>query len=116
MAFLNPLFLIPATTGPIFIILGFLISNFPPKKINSIIGYRTSSSMKSQEQWNFAQIYSAKEMIKFGSLLTLCSLIELVLEIKGGLGVAIGLGLMILMIALIIIRTEKAIQLKFKND
>lgn len=32
---------------------------FPPKSINSWYGYRTPRSMKNQEQWEFAQKYSA---------------------------------------------------------
>ena len=49
-----------------YIILGLFMIKFPPKKINYFYGYRTPGSMKSQNRWNFAQIYSAKEFIKSG--------------------------------------------------
>jgi len=50
LPFDNPLFLIPSTSGLIFILAGFIMLKFPPKKINSLYGYRTSSSMKNQER------------------------------------------------------------------
>jgi len=51
---------------------------FPPKKINSIYGYRTASSMKNQLRWDFAQLYASKQMIKYGLLLSMVGLIGLV--------------------------------------
>lgn len=45
--FENPLFLIPITSGPLFMIAGLVLLKFPPKKINSLYGYRTNSSMKN---------------------------------------------------------------------
>jgi uncharacterized membrane protein len=45
--------------GPLLLfILFFIFSLFPPKKINSLYGYRTPNSMKSQENWDFANRYS----------------------------------------------------------
>lgn len=44
-------------------ILGGLLFFFPPKKINGIYGYKTASSMSSQEKWDFAQKYTGKIMI-----------------------------------------------------
>ena len=48
------------------IVLGFLLlffgiffKVFPPKKINSLYGYRTSSSKKNMETWKEANRYSA---------------------------------------------------------
>ena len=57
---------LPLLTGLIFIIAGFIMFRFPPKKINMFYGYRTISSMKSQERWDFSQLYSAKKLIYFG--------------------------------------------------
>lgn len=115
MNYLNPIFLIPALTGFIFIVIGFIFLKFPPKKINSIIGYRTSNSMKSQEKWDFAQIYSSKQMIMSGIFLTLCSLLSLVINGDEKIGVAIGIGLLILAVGLIFIRTENAIKQNFNS-
>jgi uncharacterized membrane protein len=91
MNFDNQLFLIPIITGPIFVIAGIIMLKFPPKKINSLYGYRTFSSMKSQERWNFSQKYSAQELIKLGFILTLSSLIGLVFDLNENLGIVVGL-------------------------
>ncbi len=71
----KPLFLVNFLTGVIFIIAAIIQLKFPPKKINSFYGYRTKNSMKSKEAWEFAQIYSAKLMLRFGGGLTLISLL-----------------------------------------
>lgn len=66
---------LPLLTGSIFIIVGFIMYRFPPKKINMFYGYRTMNSMKTQERWDFSQKYSAKELMKFGGIiLPLCFL------------------------------------------
>lgn len=52
--------------GIIFLIAGFIFKILPPKKINSIYGYRTNISMKNQDTWNVAQKYSANSMIILG--------------------------------------------------
>ena len=44
----NPLFLIPALTGFIFIVAGFIQYKFPPKNINAFYGYRTNRSMRDK--------------------------------------------------------------------
>lgn len=87
---------------------------FPPKKINGFYGYRTFGSMKNQERWDFAQIYSSKEMIKVGLLLTLVCLIGLIYHPNEKTGVIIGLGFLFVMIIALLIRVESAIKNKFK--
>lgn len=37
------------------LIFGVLISRYPPKSPRSLFGYRTIRSMKSQQNWDFAQ-------------------------------------------------------------
>jgi uncharacterized membrane protein len=116
MEFLSQLLLIPALAAPIFIGMGIISKKFPPRHINSVYGYRTSRSMKSQERWDFAQSYSANEMIKLGSLLLLTSLFGLALNLSEWLEIALGFGLMIAMVIVFVIRTEKAIQNKFEKE
>ena len=57
-----PLFLV----GLFFSLAALITMKFPPKKINGIYGYRTSRSMKSQENWDIAQRYSSRLMLKQG--------------------------------------------------
>lgn len=46
------------------LVLGIVFLKFPPKKINYLYGYRTNRSMKTQEVWDAANIFSAKALIK----------------------------------------------------
>lgn len=42
------------------IVIGRLMWKRPPQRINSLIGYRTSRSMKNMDTWLFAHHYSGK--------------------------------------------------------
>ncbi len=46
------------------LVIGFIFLKFPPKNINYLYGYRTRRSMKTQEVWDAANIFSAKALIK----------------------------------------------------
>ena len=109
----HPAFLIPILAGTIFMFCGLIMIKFPPKKINSFYGYRTSNSMKLQERWDFAQIYSAGQLLKSGLILILTSILGLIFKIEEGIGIAIGLGLMVAIVIILLARTEKAISLRF---
>jgi uncharacterized membrane protein len=111
----NGLFLIPALTGIIFLLMGFVLLKYPPKTINSLYGYRTVNSMKSQERWNFSQQFSAKEMMKWGAILILISVSGLILHPTPGIAFTSGIILIIGAAIRLMIKTEKAIQSKFKN-
>lgn len=51
---------------PIFsLICGLVTKKFPPKKINSFYGYRTTKSMKSDENWQAAQKYMSVFFIRY---------------------------------------------------
>ncbi len=112
----NSFLIIPIFTGPIIIIAGFVLLLFPPKKINGLYGYRTSSAMKSQTHWNFAQNYAAKEMIKIGIFLALTSLVGLFINGSKHLEMYTGLGLMVTAIIVLLIRVESKIKNKFRED
>lgn len=111
----NPLLIIPVCAGLIFIIAGFIMLKFPPKKINSLYGYRTSSSMKNQKRWDFAQNKSSKAMIKLGFLLSLCGLIGLIYQPNDEIATLLALGLTVLLVVILLIRIELAIKNKFKE-
>lgn len=110
----NPLFNITLLGGIIFILAGFVQSKFPPKKINSLYGYRTKSSMKSNERWDFAQKLSAKEMMKSGGFLALSSLLVFVTDFSNSINLIIGLALMFAIVLLLLLRVEREIKKKFR--
>lgn len=67
----NPLFIILLLCGISYISAGFIMGKFPPKKINSLYGYRTKKSMSSIENWRFSQRFSARAMILGGGIMLL---------------------------------------------
>ena len=116
MEIVDSLLLVPLMTGPIFMLAGLVMMYFSPKEINALYGYRTSSSMKNQERWDFAQNYSARELIKFGGILLLTSGLGFVFEFSDEIAVIVGLGLMIAMVVVLFIRVEKAIKKRFPDS
>lgn len=59
----------------IMIIAGRMMWKHPPEKINGIIGYRTTRSMKNIDTWNFAHAYSGRLWWKIGWIILLPSII-----------------------------------------
>ena len=111
----NALFNICFPVGLIFTFAGLLMFYLPPKKINSLYGYRTTSSMKNQDSWNFAQRFSAIEMLKLGAFLMLASLLPLVANFSNSLNLIIGVSLTLIGLAILFVKVEKAIKRKFSN-
>ena len=79
---MNLLALILSSGGLIFLLAGYIQHRFPPKKINHLYGYRTSTSMKSQESWDFAQQYSAKKMMQMGTYITALGLLSWIIDLQ----------------------------------
>ena len=101
--------------GLIFVIVGLIQLKFPPKKINQIYGYRTKSSMQNQEIWDFAQQFSAKEMVKGGFFFLVIAGIGTVVKLNEILGVSLMLILAIGFAIYLFNRTEKAIHKNFNT-
>lgn len=115
METINNFLLAPLLIALIFMLIGILMLVFPPKKINGLYGYRTSASMKSQERWDFAQKYSAKEMIKLGGLMSLFSFVGFIYRPSESMATIIGVGLAIAIAVILIVRVEKAIKKRFRD-
>ena len=71
--------------------------------------------MKSQERWDFAQTFSAKEMMKSGGLLSVSSLVVFITDFNRSVNLVVGLSLMILVVGILFVKVEKAIKEKFRN-
>ena len=106
----NPLFIIPIIVGIIFLIAGFLLFKFPPKKINGLYGYRTYRSMKNQENWDFAQICAGKEMLKMGLFLGMCSGLTFFFDTKEITNIFLALSLVIVTTIVLFIRVERKLK------
>lgn len=114
--FIDQLLGLPFVVGFVFVLAGFVQFLFPPKNINSLYGYRTKSSMKSEEIWQFAQSYSAKKMILGGVFLLLTSLIKLVWTMNQQTQIIMSFLLISAATVALIIFTEKAIKSKFPKS
>ena len=113
----NPLFLLPTITGITLIITALITSKYPPKKINNIYGYRTKSSMKSDERWNFSQKFSTNLMYKYGILLTIVGIIGYFTSFSIITSAILSTISIIGMVWAVVYTTEKAINEKFgKSD
>lgn len=116
MDFLNLFFIFLFPTGIIFLIAGYILAKNPPKEINYLYGYRTKRSMASQEQWDFAQKYSAKEMMRNGKYMMLISLIGLFFQPGETFSIISAVVLILLSCVLLLVNTEKKLKQKFKDN
>lgn len=111
MEMTQPLFIVQSTIGPFLALIGFITYRSPPKRINHFYGYRTPRSMKSQERWDLAQTFSAKELMKLGGAVTLLSSILFAYPnetVLGSLAGVTGLG-----VILLIVRVERTLKKRF---
>lgn len=109
----DPFFNITALVGGVFVVTGFIMLKFPPKKINYLYGYRTSASMKNQDQWDFAQSYAAKEMMLTGIVLATSGLLTLITDFTTSVKLLVGLAMVGLAVIVLLVRVEKAIKKRF---
>ena len=101
-----PLFLV----GLAFSIAAFITMKFPPKKINSIYGYRTARSMKSQENWDKAQRYSSRLMLKQGIVMLAIGGMLITLPISDEVSALISVSLFIISVIVLFVQTEKKLK------
>ena len=97
---------------------GLLLMKNPPKQINSVYGYRTRRSVRSQETWDFAHYYFGKLWLVCGlvsipiSLVPICLVLgksEQVISVAG----LIVLGIQTLLLLVTILLTERALKKNF---
>ncbi|SFN62153.1 SdpI/YhfL protein family protein [Paenimyroides ummariense] len=96
--------------GIVFILAGVMMYAYPPKKINGLYGYRTQTSMQSQQKWDFAQTYSAKIMMLTGLIFTLIAPSKGLFKTNDSIDLAIGMFCMIVGSILMIVVVEKALR------
>jgi uncharacterized membrane protein len=101
-----PLFLV----GLAFSIAAFITMKFPPKKINGIYGYRTSRSMKSQENWDIAQRFSSQLMLKQGLGMLAIGGFLIALPIPDEVSAVISVSLLIISVIVLFVQTEKRLK------
>lgn len=110
MNFDSVIFSLDGLCSAIFLIIFFITYRFPPKKINSLYGYRTSRSMKNQNNWEFAQSFSSIQFLKSSVVLLLVSLIRLYLDLNKTLYTVLAFAFLALSLAYPIYKTETALK------
>jgi len=103
------------------IIVGRMMWKHCPKKINSIVGYRTSRSMKNMDTWKFAHTYCGQLWWKIGWIMLVLSIIVQLPFVKAtenqvGVVGAIICTVQCLVLIASIFPTEKALKRNFKED
>ena len=96
--------------GIVFILVGLIMYAFPPKKINGLYGYRTQTSMQSQQKWDFAQTYSSKIMMLTGLIFSLIAPSKGLFKTDESTDLAIGMFCTIVGSILMIVVVEKALR------
>lgn len=97
---------------------GWRFLNKPPKKINSIYGYRTSRSMKNQQTWDFAHQVCGKLWFRAGAVMLPLSFLAM-LPALGRNVEAVGIwcipvvGVQLVVMIATIFPVEKALKRKF---
>ncbi len=113
MTWFNPFTLSCILVGLTFYLAALITIKFPPKGINQMYGYRTRSSMKSKEHWDFAQGYSNQKMKQLGIFFVVFSPIGVVLNASPEVSIGIFLVIMLGAIIYFIHNVEKSIKQKF---
>jgi uncharacterized membrane protein len=109
----NVVLLLALITGPVYILAGLLLKNRPPGSINWAFGYRTRRAMKSQAHWDFAQRYAGKELITWGTVYVLTSVVSSFFITSSGPGILLSMALLLIFSIIPIIRTESRLKKEF---
>ena len=91
----------------------------PPERINGDYGYRSTRSMRSQEAWDFAQVYSGRFWFRTGRPTLAVSLVWMLFLLGRDVGtvgssVMALTGLQLLPFLAVIPATERALRRKFE--
>ncbi|MDA9016065.1 SdpI family protein [Flavobacteriaceae bacterium] len=108
----NPVAFILVLTGFIFYLAAWIQATYPPKKINHFYGYRTKTSMKNQEIWDYAQQYSAEKLKNSGLLLILLGLCATFFTLNGQFEVWVAISIVTISPVYTLILVEKKLKKK----
>ena len=104
------------TIGLILFNVGLLFKMFPPSKINSIYGYRTTTSRRNLDTWKVANSYSAGLMTIEGLILIAIGILTTFIHYNKAIGIALGILLMFSSFILLVVATEKHLNKLFDKD
>lgn len=109
---MNPYLYVLSINGLLFA-LSVIFYFFPPKKINALYGYRTNKSMQNEDVWQFANSFSAKQMLIYSAISFVFALLFVFLNPVISWQ---PMTLMLLSLAVSIIKTEQALNKNFDKE
>lgn len=112
--FENPFFNVLFITGICIFVVSLIFYFFPPKKINYLYGFRTQRSMKNQDNWDFAQKHSSRQLIFASISMLMISMVGLFIKSTEMVWMWFGLATMTWILIFLCFRTESALK-KFEN-
>lgn len=95
--------------------IGLIWKIAPPKKINSIFGYRTSLSMSNSDLWNLGNKVSSNVLITGAICLVLINILSFFVEIDKKFLTAIYLFCVLVVFVLIFSITENRLRARLKK-
>ena len=98
----------------ILLIAGIILKLFPPKKINSLYGWRSNYAQKNQEIWDEAQRYGAKQLMYGGVFGIIVGYIIPYIFEKHSTDIA-GIGFLVL-VGVVFFRGEHYLRKKFDKE
>lgn len=107
------MFITLMATGICVWLVGLFVMRNQPKSPNSTYGYRTPQSLKSQEAWDYAQEHGTRRMISSAQLMCFLGIASLWLDFSTDLGALIAVVLVIALLLLPMLITEKELKKKF---
>jgi uncharacterized membrane protein len=110
----NPFTVTAGLVGIIYLIVGIIMTIYPPKNINSMYGYRTPKSMKSPQAWAFAQKYSTKLFLIISILLITIAAISSQFTVTEEQGIVGGIGAILLLTFFLIFKTETELKKRLR--
>lgn len=112
----NDFTIMTGIVGLVFLAAGAVMRFLPPRKINSLYGYRTGSSMRNIDTWNAANRYSSKVMMIVGLVLALIGFISSLFPTIGPSRFGWGIGLLLLAVVVLFVTTENHLKKHFNKD
>ena len=103
------------------IVTGRMMWKNPPKKINGVMGYRTTMSMKNIETWKFAHEHSGKLWWKAGWIMLIPTILVQLPFMKSSENVVGTVGEILCMVQCVILiasifPTERALKVTFDKN
>lgn len=102
------------TTNGLLFLISILFFKFPPKKINSIYGYKTPKAMQNQQIWDFANSTFNKSLVIYAGICFIAALIFV--EILKATWSWQPMALVFLSIIVSIVKTERALSDNFTEE